>query len=227
MDPLMENLPAPARTLLEFLRSRRSIRQYRPEPVPSRWVAALLEAARWAPSAHNRQPWRFVVVEDSDVKARLAQAMGERLTADLRQDGVPEERIAEDVARSRERIVSAPLAIVVCLSMIEMDRYPDERRQTAERTMAVQSVAMAGQNMLLMAHALGLGACWICAPLFCPETVRETLGLPLDWEPQGMILIGFPAGSPRVKPRKPLEAFTRWMGPDGFNEHVPSPPGMR
>ncbi|WP_322800766.1 nitroreductase family protein [Thermoflexus sp.] len=212
MESVMrEGLPSAAQMLLEQIRSRRSVRRYRRDPIPRAWAMVLLEAARWAPSAHNRQPWRFVMVEDAHMKAQLARAMGERLTADLRQDGVPEERIAEDVARSYERIVSAPLAIVVCLSMQEMDRYPDARRQTAERTMAVQSVAMAGQNILLMAHALGLGACWICAPLFCPEIVQETLGLPADWEPQGMILIGFPAGPPREKPRRPIEAFTRWI----------------
>ena len=225
MDPLMENLPTPARALLDSIRSRRSIRRYRPDPIPREWVRALLEAARWAPSAHNRQPWRFAVVEDPRLKARLARAMGERLAADLRQDGVPEERIAEDVARSYERIVSAPLAIVVCLSMLEMDRYPDERRQAAERTMAIQSVAMAGQNMLLMAHALGLGACWICAPLFCPEAVQEALGLPSDWEPQGMILVGFPAGLPRGKPRRPIEAFTIFQ--PRIAGDLPFMPGLR
>ncbi len=213
MDPLMESLPAPARALLELIRARRSIRRYHPDPIPRSWVTALLEGARWAPSAHNRQPWRFVVVEDPGVRARLAQAMGERLKEDRRREGVPEEQIIQEITRSYERIVSAPLAIVVCLSMAEMDRYPDERRQAAERAMAVQSVAMAGQNMLLMAHALGLGACWICAPLFCPETVREVLGLPADWEPQGMILAGFPAEPPRAKPRRPIEMFTLWIGP--------------
>ncbi|MDW8064339.1 MAG: nitroreductase family protein [Anaerolineae bacterium] len=221
MESITGSLSVHAQTLLELLRSRRSIRQYLPQPIPPSWVIALLEAARWAPSAHNRQPWRFVVLEDAILKARIAQAMGERLSADLRQDGVPEEQIVGDVARSRERIVSAPLAIVVCLSMTEMDCYPDERRQRAEQTMATQSVAMAGQNMLLMAHALGLGACWICAPLFCPETVQETLGLPTDWEPQGMILIGFPARLPQRKPRKPFEAFVQWIGPDAL--HAPCP----
>jgi F420 biosynthesis protein FbiB-like protein len=211
MEAMTAALPDPARALLEQIRSRRSVRRYRPDPIPREWVEALLEAARWAPSAHNRQPWRFAVVEDSRVKARLAEAMGERLAEDLWRDGVPAERVAEEVARSVARITAAPLALVVCLSMAEMDCYPDARRQAAERTMAVQSVAMAGQNLLLMAHAMGLGACWICAPLFCPDTVRETLGLPADWEPQGMILVGFPAGPPRAKDRRPLKAFVRWI----------------
>jgi nitroreductase len=69
--------------------------------------------------------------------------------------------------------------------------------------MAIQSVAMAAQNLLLMAHVEGLGACWLCAPLFCQETVREALGLPDDYEPQGLIALGYPDET-RDKTRKPL-----------------------
>lgn len=204
-------LPPAARGLLAHLRARRSIRRYRPDPLPEDLVRACLEAARWAPSAHNQQPWRFAVVRDPERKARLARAMGERLAADRRADGVPEEEIAAEVGRSVARITGAPVVLVVCLSMAEMDRYPDPRRQAAERAMAIQSVAMAGQNLLLMAHALGLGACWMCAPLFCPETVREVLGLPADWEPQGLVTLGVPAGMPPPRSRRPLHAFTCWL----------------
>lgn len=70
--------------------------------------------------------------------------------------------------------------------------------------MAVQSVAMAGQNLLLAAHAHGLGACWMCAPLFCPDVVRSALSLPIDWEPQGLITLGNPAQS-RSKTRRKLD----------------------
>ncbi len=59
--------------------------------------------------------------------------------------------------------------------------------------MAVQSVALAAQNMLLMAHAEGLGACWMCAPLFCPDVVRAALALPADWEAQALLTLGYPA----------------------------------
>ena len=136
-------------------------------------------------------------------KERLATAMGRRLRADLEVDGVPEPVITKDVNRSYQRITGAPVVIVVCLSMEDMDSYPDERRQRNEWLMAVQSTAMAGQNLLLGAHALGLGACWMCAPLFVPELVRETLGLPADWQPQGLITLGYPAES-REKTRHPL-----------------------
>jgi len=75
--------------------------------------------------------------------------------------------------------------------------------------MAVQSVALAAQNLLLMAHAEGLGACWVCAPLFCPDVVRDVLSLPADWEAQGLITMGYPAEQ-RTKTREPLDIKSRW-----------------
>jgi nitroreductase len=98
--------------------------------------------------------------------------------------------------------------VLLCLDMTEMDHYPDPDRQRAEFLMAVQSVAMAGENLLLAAHAEGLGAVWICAPLFAQETARASLDLPRSWEPQGLLLIGRSAKVPEPRPRKPLEEVT-------------------
>lgn len=177
--------------------------------MPPDLVNRLLEAATWAPSAHNRQPWRFAVLSTIEVRKQLAAAMGERLRADLTADGAAPELIERDVSRSYSRISGAPLAIVVCLSMADMDRYPDARRNDAEYLMAVQSVAMAAQNLLLAAHAEGLGACWMCAPLFCPEVVRQTLNLPADWQPQALITLGYPAVE-RESSRQALETRVLW-----------------
>jgi coenzyme F420-0:L-glutamate ligase / coenzyme F420-1:gamma-L-glutamate ligase len=135
--------------------------------------------------------------------------MGARLRRDLEADGVPEAAIAKDTARSYERLTGAPVLIVVCLSMLDMDTYPDAHRQHNEYLMAVQSTAMAGQNCLLAAHALGLGACWMCAPLFAPDVVCEVLALPNDWQPQGMIVLGYPAEA-KTKTRHPLEQTVIW-----------------
>ncbi|WP_374688144.1 nitroreductase family protein [Promineifilum sp.] len=190
--------------ILTLIRDRRSIRRYEARPVPRETIHQLLTAATWAPSAHNRQPWRFVVIETDETKRRLAAAMGERLRRDLTADGVPAEAIERDAARSYARITGAPLLILVCLTLADMDIYPDERRQRHESTMAAQGAAMAGQNLLLAAHALGLGACWLCAPLFCADAVRETLALPADWQPQGVITAGYPAET-KEKARAPLE----------------------
>ena len=188
-------------TLADLIHTRRSIRRYLDRPVPPALIDQLLDAATWAPSAHNRQPWRFVVVETAAVKAQLADRLGERLKADRLRDGDPLDVIERDVARSHTRLISAPSVLIACLSLIDMDRYPDERRSALEKTMAIQSVAAALQNVLLTAHHLGLGACWMCAPLFAPDVVRDVLVLPADWDAQAIITLGYPADTGKPKER--------------------------
>ncbi len=195
--------------VLRALFTRRSLRRYQPDAVPHELIERLLTAAIWAPSAHNRQPWRFAIVESAGQKEELAEAMGARLRRDLAADGVSPELIEADAARSYDRITSAPVLIAICLTMSDMDSYPDSKRSQAEYIMAVQSVAMAGENLLLAAHEAGLGACWMCAPLFCPDVVRDTLDLPADWQPQGLITLGYPAQA-REKTRRPLEGSVLW-----------------
>jgi F420 biosynthesis protein FbiB-like protein len=193
-----------ADALLALIRARRSIRRYAPRPVPAGVIERLLTAATWAPSAHNRQPWRFVVVTAADEKDRLARAMGERLRADRLADGDAPEAVAADADRSHARITGAPLVVAVCVTLADMDAYPDARRGQAEYLMAVQSAAMAVQNLLLAAHAEGLGACWLCAPLFCSDTVVAALGLPAEWRAQALVTVGYPAGVGKPAMRRPL-----------------------
>lgn len=185
--------------------SRRSIRRYAPQAIPETTIERVLTAATWAPSAHNRQPWRFALVSGGQRKRDLANAMGRRLRHDLQADGLPEEAIEKDVQRSYERISRAPVLVLICLSMEDMDSYPDQKRQRNEWIMAAQSAAMAGQNLLLAAEAEGLGACWMCAPLFCADVVRKVLALPAGWQPQGLITLGH-AAEKRGKTRLPLSS---------------------
>jgi coenzyme F420-0:L-glutamate ligase/coenzyme F420-1:gamma-L-glutamate ligase len=188
---------------------RRTVRHFLPDPVPEATILGMIQAATRAPSAHNRQPWRFHVVRDIEGKARLAKAMGDRLRADRSADGDDPVLILQDVERSSARINGAPALIAVCLTLEDMDTYPDTRRKEAEFQMAVQSTAMAAQILLLKAQAEGLGACWMCAPLFCAETVRRALDLPASWQPQGLMLLGYPAEAGKVRERKPLSEIVR------------------
>ena len=181
------------------LRTRRSVRRYSPRAISRQTVDALLEAATTAPSAHNRQPWRFVVIESAASKHRLAQAMGAQLRTDRLRDGDPLDAIEADVSRSHARLTGAPVLVLICMCTADMDRYADDRRAHAERAMAIQGTAMAAQSLLLAAHAAGLGACWICAPMFCPDTVAAVLDLPADWEPQALVTLGYAA-----EPGKPF-----------------------
>lgn len=193
-----------ATDLQELLRTRRSTRRFLPEPVPTEVIQRLVETACHAPSAHNSQPWRFKVITSERVKSCLAEAMGRDFRRDLAADGVAEEQIAAQLERSRSRILGAPVVIILCMDMTGTAAYPDSRRLAAERMMAVQSVAAAGTQLLLSAHAEGLGAVWVCSPLFAPQTVREVLELPLQWEPQAMYFVGLPAEEPRPKHLKTL-----------------------
>jgi coenzyme F420-0:L-glutamate ligase/coenzyme F420-1:gamma-L-glutamate ligase len=202
----MNTLPGTPKTCADVLRERQTVRRFMPDPVPPEVIERLVVAATRAPSAHNRQPWRFCLVYDKRRKTALAEAMGQRLRSDRERDGDDAASIDRDVKRSYERIVGAPVVITVCMTLEDMDRYPDERRAGAEWVMAVQSTAMAGENLLLAAHAEGLGACWICAPLFCPDEVRQALTLPEEWMPQGIVLVGYIAEAGKLRERKPLSS---------------------
>jgi len=141
--------------------------------------------------------------------------MAEKWKKDLIKNGVSENERRLLLEASIERFTQAPAVIVACVSMEEMDKYPDGTRQRFEHLMATQSLAAAIQNMLLVAHSEGLGACWFCAPLFCQEVVKETLGIPKDIEPQALITLGYPDEKPMPPDRKGLEEIAykgRWGG---------------
>ena len=197
-------------TLYRIIQERRSIRRFDGSAIPPETLQRVLGVATRAPSAHNRQPWRFVIITALEDKRSLANALGEELREDRLADGDDPGQIEKDVAQSIERITDAPVVVITCLSMEAMDVYPDERRKTAEYIMAVQSVSMAAQNLLLAAHAEGLGACWLCAPLFTKDEVREELNLPEGWDPQGLIILGYPADAGKERPRRPIEEVSLW-----------------
>ena len=194
--------------LHQFLRSRRSIRRFKPDPVPDSVIENILTTATFAPSAHNRQPWRFAVVTDLSVKQKLADAMAIEFERDLENDQLPPTEIQKRTKRSRERMTAAPVLIILCLDMSEMDVYPDKKRKQAEFRMAMQSVANAGMQLMLAAHAEGLGSVWVCSPLFVQETIQNVLGLPKTWEPQAMFFVGYPDAIPDIRERKMLDEIS-------------------
>ena len=193
----------------QLIRGRRSVRRYRPDPIARALLEKLLTAAIWAPSAHNRQPWRFCVVTTDQTKQELSDRMGARWRTDLSADGVDAAIIERRVRISHVRITGAPVLVAVSLSLEGMDDYPDPRRQEAEWLMAVQSTALACQNLLLAAHQHGLAACWMCAPLFVPDLVRDVLDLPESWHPQALITLGY-AAEEKQRERLPLAKRVTW-----------------
>jgi nitroreductase len=86
-------------------------------------------------------------------------------------------------------------------------KFPDEKRQICEHDLAMQSLGAAMQNLLLMAHVVGLGACWFCAPCFCKETVRKMLKIPDAVEPEAFVIMGYSAEIPLVPTKKSLGEY--------------------
>jgi coenzyme F420-0:L-glutamate ligase/coenzyme F420-1:gamma-L-glutamate ligase len=193
-------------SVLDGVRGRRSVRQYLPKDVSEQLVNQVLEAGRWTPSPHGRQPWRFAVITNDETKERLAEAMGEEWRANLEMDGQSPEVVEKRLEGSRRRLLDAPVLVLLCLYLEELDIYPDAYRQQGETTMAIQSLGAAAQNMLLAAYDLGLDSGWMCAPLFCPQKVVEALGLDPKLIPHALLTLGYAEGDPpKRRGRKPLD----------------------
>jgi F420 biosynthesis protein FbiB-like protein len=202
-----KTLPVRTDSLAALLQSRRSVRKYQAHPVSYELIEQVIEAARWAPSPHGRQPWRFAVLTTQELKLQLADQMGSTWQQNLQMDGQDSETVNIRLEKSRQRILNAPAIIIPCLYLEDLDYYPDERRQADEKTMAIQSIGAAIQNMLLMAYDLGLDAGWMCAPLFCPEVVCNALDLDPRLIPQALITIGYAAADPQRRERLPLSSL--------------------
>ncbi|MGA7732156.1 MAG: TIGR03668 family PPOX class F420-dependent oxidoreductase [Chloroflexia bacterium] len=185
-------------------RERHVVRRFQPTPVPRELVEMTVEAARWAPSPHGAQPWRFAVITRPDLKERLAQAMAAEWRRNLAMDGDDSAVVETRARQSHNRIVNTPVLIIPCLYLADLHTYSDPARQEAERTMAVQSLGAAIQNLLLSAYSLGLDTGWMCAPLFCPEVVVEALELQSDLIPHALIQLGYGAQDPPRRLHRPL-----------------------
>jgi len=206
--------------LMAVIRGRRSVRAFLPDPVPTDAIRRAIDAAGWAPSPHGTQPWRFAVLESRASREKLADAMSTTWRAQLALDGQDEAIIARRLANSRDRLLTPPVVAILCLYLGNAHDYPDADRQASEELMAVQSLGAAAQNFLLALEAEGLNAGWMCAPLFVPELVRTTLGLPEGLIPHAMFPIGRMASPPKVRPRiAPEDLVAAWFA----DEDIPNP----
>jgi nitroreductase len=198
--------------LLELIRSRRSIRQFSDQAVGRDDLERLLEAARWAPSNHNRQPWRFLVIEDRQQINQLAETVGRGLSEKLRL--LPEAAAAHagEFVHYATFFSKAPVLLVVLhkqpvsVSAPVLAGLKDPDLVSGEPL----SAAMAVQNLLLAAQALGLGTCVLTGPLLVPDAVAGALDLPAGHDLTCLVALGHPAESPAPPRRKPLDQFAEF-----------------
>jgi nitroreductase len=162
--------------VLEAIKWRRSIRFFTSQPVSEEEVKTLIDAARHAPSAGNIQPWEFIIVKKAEIKHRLVVA-----------------------ALNQTFIEQAPIVIVVCANADASGSGYGSRGATLY---CIQDTAAATQNILLTAHSMGLGTCWVGA--FKEEEVKEALGIPDGVRPVAIIPVGHGTGNPPKHPRRAL-----------------------
>jgi nitroreductase len=163
----------------DVIANRRSIRAYATQPIPPEQLEQIVEAARWAPSPSNIQSWRFVVVQETRQLATLASVS----------PGFPREATA---------------AIVVCSDRRDVRGC----EEALARILVAEEAAMASQNILLTAHAMGLGSCVVAS--FSSTGVTELLELPEAIRPVLVVAIGVPRENPVAPPRKPLSQILSW-----------------
>jgi F420 biosynthesis protein FbiB-like protein len=195
--------------LLAQLSGRRSVRRFGPGPVSGDDVRRLLDAARWAPSPTNRQPWRFSVVRDAAIKQHMCVAVESTAkSAAAAVGGMLEEGMASYVAYLTA-FTEAPVVVVVLMrrpsrvaARLGAGLSDNERAALGGD---LPAVGAAIQNLLLAAHALGLGACWMSGPVLAAAALREALGTPPTLDLVALIPVGRPAESPAGPPRRTIE----------------------
>jgi nitroreductase len=183
--------------VLEAIRTRRSIRRYRTDPVDDKIVELVLEAARWAPSWANTQCWRFIVVRDSDIKNRLASTLI---------------AISDRPNRAVDAIKTAPVVIVACAEMGKSGYFAREPIEPVadKGDWYMFDVALAMQNLTLAAHSLGLGTVHVGA--FDAKQAAAILQVPPGFCVVEMTPLGYPDEKPPLRPRKELSEIVFHFG---------------
>ena len=192
----------------DAIRKRRSIRKFKPDPIPEEKIRLLLESARLAPSGTNTQPWRFIVIKDNDTKKKL-----------------------QEVAHNQRHVKSAPVIIVCCADLKAFKEFPErvdeliESGALPERTRevfvpylskgmdtvtkdvlmvaAAANVAIAVEHIVLQAVEIGLGTCWV--RWFEDDKVKEILDIPEHVEVMALLPVGVPDKEPSQRPRLSLD----------------------
>ena len=170
--------------ILDIIRQRKSVRKYLERPIEREHILQCIEAARLAPSADNMQPWRFVVLDDRNLIAELADS------------------VCTGICR-RTKFIGNAAAIIVILADLNLIVH-----RVGAAVFGTQhymlDVGIAGEHIVLQAHELGIGTCWI--NLFNAKAARKTLNIPARYRVVSLIAMGYPAeGATRNRPDHPME----------------------
>lgn len=209
----MTDQPSSYAELLQLMRQRRSVRRFRPDPLPEPLLEQLLEATRWAPSASGRQAFRLILVTDREVIVEMRRAV-ERACERLASEAT-DERAREAAAYGGRYFLhfgGAPAVVVtIYRAGVDLLRPGQAKGDGTPRQLldAISSFSAALMQLLLAAEALGLGACWMTGPLVAGEELRGLLQVPSGWELGAVVPVGFADEAPEAPRRRELRQLVR------------------
>jgi len=189
---------------LELVKKRRSIRSFKADPIPDDYIDKIIEAARWAPSGANSQPWEFVVVKDKEIKDRIVDIVNQHSEYSRKVELTREESLRFPSVSSPVRepgYKNAPVFIILCGDPRTKEAYPLLTLLARGDSHFASGLASAFLYMAVAATTLGLGSQWVSATghPFVKCLLRELLGIPQKLEIYDMMALGYPAHQP--KPR--------------------------
>ena len=206
-------------SFLELVKKRRSIKRFKTEPIPDEYVDKIIEAARWAPSGANSQPWEFIVVKKQELKDTIGQFIKESnvLTFRMELTREPEQRFYKQASPSpRSGYEDAPVYIILCGDPRTKDAYPLNAFLQKGESNFISGLASALLYMHLAATTLGLAFQWVSATS-APSVqsfIKELLGIPRELQIYDMIALGYPASEPKPRLVRDKEEMVHYDGYD-------------
>ncbi len=206
--------------ILELMQKRRSIRRFKPEVPPDADILKLIEAAVAAPSATNKQPWRFLIAKKKKHFEIIVKAVDKARQTTL---SLISSEYRSEFAHYSDHFMNFQYAPVIILpiyrafpgiSALLKEKSPQKEMgflRTYEHNTALMGVSLAIQNILLMSEAIGLGACCMTGPLIARVEIEKGLRVPKAWQIAALIAVGYPDEAPEPPGRKKLEMVTRWL----------------
>ncbi len=185
--------------VFQAIKGRRSIGVVKSKMPPRELIERLLDAAVWAPTHHHTEPWRFFVLT-GEARNRLGEAMAQIVAAQL--DDSTSEEAHKRLERERQKPLRAPVVIAVAASLSDQPNLPEIEE--------IEAVACAVQNMMLAAHALGLGTVWRTGEITYEPALRSFFGLGERDRLLGFVYVGYPDMPQREGKRTPFSQKTVW-----------------
>ena len=201
--------------LLDLVMRRRSIRKFKPKPIPDEYVNKIIEVARWAPSGANSQPWEFIVVKNKKLRNKIVDFAIEQTRISYKMERTREKGLRffeQGGPPAKEYNRDVPVFILVCGDPRTKDFYPLIYTLTTGDQIYQSSLASAFLYMTLAATSLGLASKWLTAvatPLVQP-LVKDLLGIPKEMEIYDMMMVGYPASKPRPRPVRTAEDIVHY-----------------